>query len=133
MSHVKEWVEKAAAESKEQFSSHDALKSPKAVTVRITGLMYGGLRLVANRVGFTPTGCAEELLEEAIVDALQVLGYSSVQEAIPDMIAELGGIENVVDQLQEPFVTDIEGQTVVVGTHDKAKARRVARSGRVSK
>jgi hypothetical protein len=133
MSRVQEWVEKAAAESKEQFSSHDALKSPRAVTVRLTGLLYGGLRLVSNRVGFTPTGCAEELLEQAIEDALQVVGYASLKEAIPDIIAELGGVENVVDQLQEPFVAEVEGQTVVVGTHDKAKARRVARSGRVSK
>jgi hypothetical protein len=70
MSRVTEYVE----ERKDQVASDaQRQKALKRVTVRMDGDVYAMLTEVAEALKDTPTGCAEELLSAAVIEAWHAL------------------------------------------------------------
>lgn len=87
MSRVQEFIEN---EVKRESTEIGRRFRDRRVTVRLSGMNYGALKLLADRTGYSPTGCAQGLLESAIEDGLKALGYENWAAAQIDVVEALG-------------------------------------------
>ncbi len=76
MNSVADWVAKNAAAAEDPYSKNDYSRK---VTVRLDLCPYATLALLAQRFGFTPTKCAEELLKAAINEAYKASGVNEAE------------------------------------------------------
>lgn len=58
----------------------------RRMTLRLSGLTYGALLLIAGELEETPTGLAQDILTEALEDALQGIGYEDFSCAVSDIM-----------------------------------------------
>jgi hypothetical protein len=70
----------------------------RRVTLRLSGLEYAALAFVASRMEGTPTGTAQDLLSEAIQEAIEALGYESFSDAFGDIVSYYDDIRAIVDE-----------------------------------
>lgn len=89
MSNVKEYAQRAVRLADFAQEVPVSLKD-RRVTVRLDGIYYGALLLLSRRVLDSPTGCAESLLMAAIQDAIEGMGYETLEAALPDIRKVLG-------------------------------------------
>ena len=90
MSNVRQFVER---EANRETTDVGRMFRDRRVTVRLSGSEYGALCLIAQRLGSSPTGCGQALLEHAIEDALQALGYEDWAAAQLDVVSALQHME----------------------------------------
>lgn len=79
MSLVTEYIEERMGQVDADSQRQKALKR---VTVRLSGDIYAMLTEVAETLKDTPTGCAEELLSAAIVEAWKATGERSQEDVL---------------------------------------------------
>lgn len=77
MSRILDYIEERKNQVADDAQRQKALKR---VTVRVDGDVYAMLTEVAEALKDTPTGCAEELMSAAIVEAWHALGDRTMED-----------------------------------------------------
>jgi hypothetical protein len=76
MNSVADWVAKNEAANEDPYNRNDYSRK---VTTRLDLIPYATLALLAQRFGYTPTKCAEELLKAAINEAYEASGVNEAE------------------------------------------------------
>ena len=79
MSKVSEYVEERRNQVADEAQRQKAFKR---VTVRVDGDIYAMLTEVAKSLKDTPTGCAEELMSAAVIEAWHSLGNTAPEDIV---------------------------------------------------
>jgi len=79
MSRILDYIEERKSQVDDDAQRQKALKR---VTVRVDGDAYAMLTEVAEALKDTPTGCAEELMSAAIIEAWHALGERTTDDVL---------------------------------------------------